>query len=451
MNIKMPTDVSLILDVLHDHGYEAYAVGGCIRDSILGRKPDDWDITTSATPYQVKELFKRTVDTGLVHGTVTIMIGKTGYEVTTYRIDGEYEDGRHPKEVQFTSSLTEDLKRRDFTINAMAYSEETGLIDQFGGVEDLERKMIRCVGDPMLRFGEDALRMLRAVRFAAQLGFTVEEQTRQAILELVPSLSKISSERIQVETVKLLVSPRPAMWKLAYETGITKIIMPEFDAMMKTDCREDEKDGTLPKGQETLGEYTLRSMADIENEKVLRLTMLFHKMGEAWERQKTEQNVTKQDDLSQDILDQGGAEIARKILRRLKFDNDTIHQVTKLVLWHGYHLEPCAPEIRRTINKVGETLFPLLLKVQKADILAGNPDRKKTETHRLEQVEKVYQEICRLQQCVSLKTLQVTGRDLIRAGIKPGPEMGKILEDLLEKVLENPELNDREKLLEFLG
>lgn len=443
MNITMPTDVSLILDVLHDHGYEAYAVGGCIRDSILGRKPDDWDITTSATPYQVKELFRRTVDTGLVHGTVTVMLDKTGYEVTTYRIDGEYEDGRHPKEVQFTSSLTEDLKRRDFTINAMAYSRETGLIDQFGGVEDLERKIIRCVGDPMLRFGEDALRMLRAVRFAAQLGFTVEENTRKAITELVSSLSKISSERIQVETVKLLVSPRPAMWKLAYETGITGVIMPEFDRLMETGAVDGKETSGISSGEpeESLGEYTLHSMEQVRRDKVLRLTMLFHKMGETGAGRIQEQEQ----------MDQEGSQVARKILRRLKFDNDTINQVTKLVLWHGYDLQPSPAQIRRGIHKVGEDLFPLLLEVQRACILAGDPDVRETRLHRLEQVEEVYEEICRLHQCVSLKTLAVTGKDLIQAGVKPGPQMGKILEELLEKVLEEPEWNQKEKLLELVG
>ena len=186
VRLQLPAGVSMIIDVLRTNGYEAFAVGGCVRDSVLGRKPDDWDITTSATPWQVKALFPRTVDTGLQHGTVTVLAGGQGYEVTTYRIDGEYKDGRHPSQVEFTGSLAEDLKRRDFTVNAMAYSRETGLIDLFGGMEDLQRKVIRCVGDPRKRFGEDALRILRAVRFAAQLGFSIEGQTVQAICELAP-------------------------------------------------------------------------------------------------------------------------------------------------------------------------------------------------------------------------------------------------------------------------
>ncbi len=424
MKINMPTDVSRILDVLHDHGYEAYAVGGCIRDSILGRKPDDWDITTSATPYQVKELFPRTVDTGLIHGTVTVMIGKCGYEVTTYRVDGEYEDGRHPKEVSFTSSLTEDLKRRDFTINAMAYSEETGLVDQFGGIDDLKNRIIRCVGDPLQRFGEDALRMLRAVRFAAQLGFSIEENTRQGIVELVSNLSKISSERIQVETVKLLVSDRPDLWKLAYETGITGVVMPEFDRMMEEPCKK------------SWGNRSIFSLGQVKNEKVLRLTMLFHYMG--------------MEESQDQELDETGAEISRKILRRLKFDNDTIRQVTKLVLWHRCSLEPDAPALRRKIYQVGEDLFPLLLQVQRGDILSGEKEQQKEKLAKLEQVKNIYQKILEDKDCVSLKTLAVTGRDLIESGCCPGPSMGQILNDLLHVVLENPKMNEKEILLSMV-
>ena len=204
--MKIPGNVERIIRTLNDHGYEAYAVGGCVRDTLLDRKRGDWDITTSARPQEVKELFRRTIDTGIQHGTVTVMMDRTGYEVTTYRIDGEYEDGRHPKQVEFTSSLIEDLKRRDFTINAMAYSHETGIVDEFGGVEDLNAKTIRCVGDPMERFTEDALRILRAIRFSAQLDFTIEEQTWNAIRVIAPNIAKVSKERIQVELTKLLLS-----------------------------------------------------------------------------------------------------------------------------------------------------------------------------------------------------------------------------------------------------
>ena len=202
----LPENVHFIIDVLRSAGNDAYAVGGCVRDSLLGRTPEDWDITTSASPDEVKVLFKRTVDTGIEHGTVTVMIDKTGYEVTTYRVDGKYKDGRHPESVTFTRSLEEDLKRRDFTINAMAFNENDGIVDLFDGRKDLEAGLVRCVGDPRQRFGEDALRILRAVRFSAQLGFEIEEETAKAMGELAGTLEKISAERIHTELIKLLVS-----------------------------------------------------------------------------------------------------------------------------------------------------------------------------------------------------------------------------------------------------
>jgi len=437
MRIKMPAAVNMIIEVLQQRGYEAFAVGGCVRDSILGRIPDDWDITTSASPYQVKELFQRTVDTGLQHGTVTVMVGNTGYEVTTYRIDGEYEDGRHPKEVLFTSNLTEDLKRRDFTINAMAYSQEQGLIDAFGGMDDMQNKIIRCVGDPWKRFGEDALRILRAVRFAAQLGFVIEEKTKQAIVELAPTLVKISAERIQTEMVKLLISDRPQLWKTVYETGITKIIMPEFDRMMETEQNNPHHIGTV-------GEHTLLALTKVEKNKVLRLTMLLHDLGK-YETRTTDEQGTDH------FYGHGkaGEELAKKILRRLKFDNDTIRQATKLVLWHDYRVTPERKAVRRAVNKVGEDLFPLLLKIQRADYQAQSEYRREEKMQRLSQVEEIYNEILENKECVSLKTLAVTGRDLIHEGMKPGPQLGATLQQLLEAVLEQPEMNEKEKLLEY--
>lgn len=437
MRLKMPAAVNMIIEVLQQRGYEAFAVGGCVRDSILGRIPDDWDITTSASPYQVKELFQRTVDTGLQHGTVTVMVGNTGYEVTTYRIDGEYEDGRHPKEVLFTSNLTEDLKRRDFTINAMAYSREQGLIDEFGGMDDMQNKIIRCVGDPWKRFGEDALRILRAVRFAAQLGFVIEEKTKQAIVELAPTLIKISAERIQTEMVKLLISDRPQLWETVYETGITKIIMPEFDRIMETEQNNPHHIGTV-------GEHTLLALTKAENNKILRLTMLLHDLGK-YETKTTDEQGTDH------FYGHGkaGEELAKKILRRLKFDNDTIRQVTKLIFWHDYQVIPEKKAVRRAVNKVGEDLFPLFMKVQQADYQAQSEYQRKEKMQRLSQVEEIYREILENKECVSLKTLAVTGKDLIREGMKPGPQLGETLQQLLEIVLEHPEMNEKEKLLEY--
>lgn len=233
-HIDMPEAVRNIIHTIEEHGFKAYAVGGCIRDSILGRNPDDWDITTSAVPSQIKTFFKRTVDTGIAHGTVTIMIDKTGYEVTTYRIDGEYEDGRHPKSVEFSDRLVDDLCRRDFTINAMAYNDTDGFVDEFKGLDDLDAKIIRCVGEPELRFTEDALRMMRAIRFSAQLGFTIDEATWDAIKKLSPSISKISMERVHVELGKTLMSAHPDYVAQYSEAGLFAPILPLIDNALKS-------------------------------------------------------------------------------------------------------------------------------------------------------------------------------------------------------------------------
>ena len=319
MILEIPKNAETILHILEKAGYEAYVVGGCVRDSILGRSPDDWDITTSAKPEQVKALFHRTVDTGLQHGTVTVLMEKEGYEVTTYRVDGEYEDGRHPKEVTFTASLKEDLKRRDFTINAMAYNPSSGLVDLFGGLEDIERKIIRCVGDPLERFTEDALRIMRAVRFSAQLGFAIEEETRKALKVLAPNLKHVSAERIQVELVKLLMSPHSDYLRVAYEAGITAEFLPEFDACMTTSQN-------TPHHCYTVGEHILHSLCHVRADKVLRITMLLHDIGKPVVR-KTDENG--RDHFKMHGI--AGEKRAAQILRRLKFDNDTIRKVTRQV------------------------------------------------------------------------------------------------------------------------
>lgn len=435
MKIEIPSKAAMILNILEDAGFEAYVVGGCVRDSILGRIPDDWDITTSAAPEQVKALFRRTVDTGLAHGTVTVMMEKEGFEVTTYRVDGEYEDGRHPKEVTFTASLEEDLKRRDFTINAMAYNPSTGIVDLFAGLEDLENKLIRCVGNPLERFTEDALRIMRAVRFSAQLGFQIEENTKNALGVLAPNLRHVSAERIQVELIKLLVSPHPDYLRIAYETGVTKEFLPEWDVCMVTEQN-------TPHHCYTVGEHILHSLLNIRADKVLRLTMLLHDIGKP--------AVKKTDENGRDHFKMHGPEsekMAHDILRRLKLDNDTISKVCRLVKWHDYRPLPEMKAVRRAVNKIGEDLFPLYLEVQRADTLAQSDYRREEKTGRLEGVCACWKQIREEKQCVSLKSLAVTGRDLITEGIAPGREIGEILQYLLEIVLEDPEQNQKEKLL----
>lgn len=439
MELRIPEKAKIILHTLEEAGYEAYVVGGCVRDSILGRSPDDWDITTSAKPEEVKALFRRTVDTGLIHGTVTVMLDKEGFEVTTYRVDGEYEDGRHPKEVSFTASLEEDLKRRDFTINAMAYNPKRGLVDLFGGIQDMENRIIRCVGNPLERFTEDALRILRAVRFSAQLGFSIEGETLKAISVLAPNLKYVSAERIQVELLKLLVSPHPDYLRTAYEAGITKEILPEFDRCMETEQN-------TPHHCYNVGEHTLQSLLNIRADKVLRLTMLLHDFGKPL--------VKRTDENGRDHFKTHGPEgekMAVSILRRLKMDNDTIRKVRSLIKWHDYRPKGEAVSVRKAASLIGEELFPLYLEVQKADILAQSIYRREEKLSRLWTVSALYEEIMEKGQCISLKTMALTGRDLIDAGYAPGKELGEILEKLLSHVLENPEDNKKEILLKLAG
>ncbi len=386
MEIQLPEAVEEIITRLNDHGYEASAVGGCVRDSLLGRKPEDWDITTSARPEQVKAIFRRTIDTGIAHGTVTIMVDKVGYEVTTYRIDGEYEDGRHPKEVQFTSNLIEDLKRRDFTINAMAYSSQNGIVDAFGGVEDLKSGLIRCVGNPIDRFTEDALRILRAVRFSAQLGFEIEPATYEAIRVIAPNLMNVSKERILAELSKLLTSAHPNRIRMVYETGMAPFISADF-----TDVSFPLPviDSRLPDKKH------LRWAAFLQNE--------------------TEEK-------------------AGRILKQLKSDNDTINRVKVLLRFIKTPLTPQKAELRKIMSQMTPELYDDLLVLRNVDPSG--------------EITRLSREIRCAGDCLSLKQLAVSGRDLMDAGIQPGKKVGEALNALLGMVLEHPEYNQKETLIE---
>lgn len=437
IRIKIPEKANYIINTIMDAGYEAYVVGGCVRDSILGRKPEDWDITTSAAPEQVKALFSHTIDTGLKHGTVTVMLGKEGFEVTTYRIDGKYEDGRHPRNVIFTPDLKEDLRRRDLTINAMAYNDTAGLVDIFGGMEDIRAGVVRCVGNAEERFGEDGLRILRAIRFSAQLGYRIDEETKAAIGTLAPLLVKISAERIQTELVKLMVSPHPDYLRLAYACGVTRVFLPEFDRAMETEQRH-------PHHCYSVGEHILHSLCCVEADKILRLTMLFHDLGKPSVLTVDEDGATHFHGHAK-----VSAEMAESIMRRLRFDNDTIRTVCRLVLYHDYGngTEPDSRMVRRAVNKIGEDIFPRQLLVRRADICAQSDYLREEKLKSLDRWEQLYEEIRAGAQCVSLKSLAVTGADLIQAGWKPGKELGETLQTLLELVLENPECNHREWLL----
>ncbi len=434
MNINLPEEVRYIIKTLSRAGYEAYAVGGCVRDSVLGREPDDWDITTSAEPNEVKRLFRATIDTGLQHGTVTVRRNHKSYEVTTYRVDGIYEDGRHPKEVTFTSNLKEDLLRRDFTINAMAYNDEEGLIDEYGGLKDIENRLIRCVGSPQERFTEDALRMMRAVRFSAQLGYEIEEQTKEAIKELYPRLKMISAERIQTELYKLIVSDHPDYLRIAYELGITSVIMPEFDECMKQEQNHIHHCFSV-------GEHILHSMQNIEADRVLRYTMLFHDIAKPRCRIVDEEG--KEHYYGHDAV---SADMARDIMKRLRFDNDSLHKIETLVREHDLNIEDDEKSVRKAISRLGSELFVMLLKVKNADVLAQSDYMRAEKLSHLDRLYKIYDSILEKGQCVSISDLKLNGSDIIGMGVSPGPMIGKMLQSLLDMVLEYPERNDREVL-----
>lgn len=455
-NMKIPKQAEKIIHILEKNGYEAYLVGGCVRDMLLEKEPDDWDITTNAKPQEIKALFYRTIDTGIKHGTVTVIMDNCGYEVTTYRIDGEYKDGRHPNHVWFTSKLAEDLKRRDFTINAMAYNKKHGLIDLFGGQKDLEQGLISCVGNPMERFSEDALRILRAIRFAGQLGFAIEETTLKATEQLAPTLSKISAERIRIEFVKLLVSKHPALLLLAWEHKITKVILPEFDIMMETPqnnphhcynvgmhCMEVLKNvhsywAERKKEKE-------REENDSKSFQIMCLSALFHDIAKPYVKTVDEQQI---DHFYGHPLK--SAELTEKILSRLKFDKDTIEQVKHLILWHDYRYSGKKAAMRHAINKIGKDFMENLFFLQRCDVLAQNPEKQKEKLLILDKAESLFLQIQEEGECTDLKMLAVSGKDLLALGFPQGKEIGTILSSLLEHVLSVPEDNKKEILLELV-
>lgn len=453
MKIEIPTGAAYILQQLNKHGYEAYIVGGCVRDSLLGKQPNDWDITTSAKPEEVKAIFHRTIDTGIQHGTVTVLVDREilddgsgslashtdyAFEVTTYRVDGVYTDHRRPESVCFTASLEEDLKRRDFTINAMAYNPEQGVIDIFGGQEDLEKGIIRCVGEASERFDEDALRILRAVRFAAQLDFVIENQTREAMRDQAKFLKDISAERICTELTKMIVSKHPERLEEAYELGLTNIFLPEFDRMMQTPQNN-------PYHLYDVGRHTLQVMRAVSATPVLRYAALLHDVGKPKCKTTDETGVDHfygHQELS--------AKMARTTLRRLKLDNDTIDQVCRLVKNHDYGLSGDGPgmkSFRRFVAQLGAEHFADFLEIRKGDMAGQSAYHLEQRRQVIAHMEAMYAEIIEQKQCLKLSELAIGGKDLIAIGVKPGPDMGRILKALLDRVLEEPELNTREQLL----
>lgn len=462
--MKIPKNVELIIRTLEEHGYEGYAVGGCVRDMVLGRVPGDWDITTSAEPGQVKSLFRRTIDTGIQHGTVTVMLGREGYEVTTYRMDGKYEDHRHPKEVMFTPNLIEDLKRRDFTINAMAFNPRRGIVDEFDGMGDIRKKCIRCVGVPEERFGEDALRMLRGIRFAGQMQFHIEEKTLHAIKEKAATLAGISAERIRTELTKLLMSDGSDQILLAVGTGLTRYFLPELDDMLAT--AQNNPHHCFDVGHHSLAavremnrmwNHTSRGQipADEKTHAILVYAALLHDVA------KPDCKETDGDGIDHfHHHNELGAEKARKILRRLKFDNDTVSLVTRIIRYHDRRHENCLVggeystkgkrAMRRLMSQVGMDAMPFLFMLQRADLLAQSEYVREEKLAKLTAAERCYREICEDREAVTLKDLAIGGREVIALGVRQGPRVGEVLQQLLEAVLEDPAKNTVEELTKLV-
>lgn len=434
--INIPKDVENVLNILTENGHKAYVVGGCVRDSLMGREPDDWDVTTDASPKRIKELFSsfRTVDTGIEHGTVLIVSGKTPVEATTFRIDGEYSDNRHPDSVTFTKHVEDDLARRDFTINAMAYNHKDGIIDPFGGKDDLENKIIRCVGDPDRRFNEDGLRIMRAVRFSSVLGFTVEEKTAESIIKNENLLGSIAAERLTKELLKLLCGDN-VYDVLTKFRSVIGVFIPELK--LEFDFAQYGK-----KHAYDVWMHTVNTVSNIENDPVLRLTMLLHDTGKIATHKLDENgNSTFRNHAAV------GGVIAENILRRLKFSKEYINTVSFLVSVHDKEVPETRIQVKEYIRDLGEKNFIRLMKIRRADKSALSKGYSNI-ADKLVFAYSTFDEVMNNDEPYSLKQLAVDGNDLKKT--VPANEIGDTLNFLLETVIKYPEKNDRAILLELV-
>lgn len=435
MTMDMPKNVDIAINLLQSAGFEAYAVGGCVRDSLLGKTPNDWDITTSANPEDMKSVFAdfHCIDTGIKHGTVTVVIDGEPLEITTFRLDGEYEDNRHPKSVTFTSDLGADLGRRDFTVNAMAYSKMTGTVDLFGGQNDLKNKIIRCVGDPDRRFNEDALRILRALRFASALDFEIEEKTAQSLLKNCALLGNISEERIAKELLKL-VCGKGAKRILTDFAPVLFEILPELQPMYKNSHDN-------PHHCYDIYEHTLIAVESIDPEPTLRFAMLLHDCGKPAVK-KFDENGVAHFYGHQRI----SAEISAQILARLKVSNKFRDEILFLVSNHDrWELYENTEKMPRYLSKFGLDGVLKLLKVMRADVLAQSPEYR----YRLDQIadaEEIAKNLAAQKPCLSLRELQINGRTLMDIGIPQGRKLGAVLAQLLDEVIDGVTKNTQEAL-----
>ena len=436
--INIPADANELIHTLQNNGHSAYIVGGCVRDSILGRTPHDWDICTSATPSEMLEIFKdkKIIETGLQHGTVTVVVDGEPYEITTYRIDGIYSDNRRPDTVTFTDKLVEDLRRRDFTINAMAYNDEEGLIDPFNGMEDIKYKKISCVGRAEDRFGEDALRILRAIRFAAQLEFAIMPGTDWEIHKQYKNLENISIERINSEFCKIASSDDFCVELLLYK-DVFSLFIPELKDMF------DFSQNNPWHIWDVFG-HTIHAVEYCDSDDLtVRLAVFFHDFGKPHSYQDGENGIRHfkgHGKVSADMTD--------SIMKRLRFDNETRNNVVELVYYHDATFEVGKKYVKRWLNKIGEKQFRRLLQVKKADNKAQNLELSSDRITELSKIETLIDEILKEDECFSLKDLAVNGKDLIGVGYKAGKELGNTLNKLLQLVIDGDCPNEKEKLLQ---
>lgn len=435
MNFDISEGARKILSALNQKGYDAYIVGGAIRDLIMGRTPHDYDIATSALPNQIKSIFPCTIDTGIKHGTVTVMDSHASFEVTTFRTDGEYKDTRHPEDVKFISDVKGDMLRRDFTINALAYNENEGVIDCVGGLDDIKNKVIRCVGEPEVRFKEDALRMLRAIRFSVVLGFEIEERTKTAIKKYSILIKKVSAERIREELEKILRSENPGGIIMLHQLGLLKYIIPELDVCFSVNQRNKYH-------LYNVGEHIIHAVAKTPEDITIRWAALLHDIGKP---------LCKSVDANGIIHFYGhhheSVRLADDILRRLRLDNDSRKNILTLIENHDIRIEPSLVGVKRIMARLGADLFAKLLLLQEADNSAKNPKFLPDKLAKINDVRVIYRKVLSERQPYVTSDLIINGRDLIKIGFRAGREIGDTLRCLLDEVLINPSLNNRDYLM----
>lgn len=436
MTFNLPKNVKLILDRLENAGFEAYCVGGCVRDSLMGALPEDWDITTSALPEETRAVFSdfKIIDTGLKHGTLTVVVDKTPYEITTFRIDGDYDDNRHPKSINFTDKIANDLSRRDFTVNALAFNPATGIVDLFGGTTDIYNGIIKAVGDAHTRFNEDGLRIMRALRFASVLGFEIEKETSFAIHTNKELLKNISAERIAVELTKLLCGKNAFRILMDY-ADVFAVIIPEIKPAIS--FKQYGK-----KHAYDVWEHICHTVDTIPQDRILRLTMFLHDLGKV----PTHKLNDKGDSTFKNHAAVGG-EMAKEILTRLKFDKKTINRVSFLVGCHDFEPPETKTELKKHLKtKTPEDIRTLLI-IKKSDRGALSESYRDI-SKETEQCLRWLQETEENDECCTISQLAVTGDDLLKKGYS-GSDIGKALNALLDAVIEGKAENTKTSLLTY--